>query len=238
MLPPTRHAEDRRNPMPPLPGSEPPPACRISRMGSGAVLLDAADGAFDDAVQRRVWAAARAVRGMEGVHEAVPGMNNLMVVFDALRVERAAVERALLAAWAEVRPEAVAGRTLEVPVVYGGEDLPELARRCGLDVAEVVRRHAAALYTVAAVGAMPGFPYLSGLDPALSWGRRASPRGRVPEGAVIIGGAQAGIMPCTAPSGWHVIGHTAVKLFAPEADDPVLLRPGDTVRFTAAGPPA
>ncbi len=223
--------------MPPRPGSEPPPACRLSRMGSGAVLLDAADGPFDDAVQRRIWAAGRAVLDADGVDEAVPGMNNLMVVFDALRVERAAVERALLAAWAEARPEAVAGRALEFPVVYGGaggEDLPELARRCGLDVAEVVRRHAAAPYTVAAVGAMPGFPYLSGLDPALSWGRRASPRGRVPEGAVIIGGAQAGIMPCTAPSGWHIIGHTAAKLFAPEADDPVLLRPGDTVRFTVA----
>lgn len=55
------------------------------------------------------------------------------------------------------------------------------------------------------------------------------------EGSVIIGGAQAGIMPVTAPSGWHIIGHTDTALFDPAAADPVLLRPGDTVRFLVAG---
>jgi KipI family sensor histidine kinase inhibitor len=82
---------------------------------------------------------------------------------------------------------------------------------------------------------MPGFPYLSGLDPRLAWARRGTPRLKVAEGAVIIGGAQAGIMPMTAPSGWHIIGHTDVKLFKAEAELPVLLRPGDKVQFTIAG---
>ena len=218
----------------------PPPARipRVSALGSGGWLVDAAGPVFDIAVQRRVWAAARAALAIEGVLEAVPGMNNLMVVFDPLRVHPAALARDLLAVWDEARPEASDGRRIDIPVVYGGadgEDLPGLAARTGLGVAEVVARHSAAVYTVAAIGAMPGFPYLAGLDPALAWGRRASPRGRVAEGAVIIGGAQAGIMPVTAPSGWHILGRTATRLFDPAAAEPVLLRPGDTVRFTVAG---
>ena len=207
-------------------------------MGSGACLLDAAGADFDTAVQARIWAVARQALAIRGVLETVPGMNNLMLVFDPLEVRGGTLEQALRAVWAEAEPQAIAGRTIEIPVVYGGpggEDLGELARRTGLAIDEVVRRHAGAAYSVAAVGAMPGFPYLSGLDPALAWGRRASPRAKVAAGAVIIGGAQAGIMPVTAPSGWHILGQTDARLFDPAAADPVLLRPGDIVRFIVAG---
>ena len=214
------------------------PPCRISPLGSGACLLDAAGQAFDDRLQQRIWAAARDAISTEGVLESVPGMNNLMLVFDPMRISAAAAAQALQAAWDRTVPAAIAGRDVDIPVVYGGtggEDLDEWADRTGLSAEEVVHRHAAARYTVAAVGAMPGFPYLSGLDPALAWARRPSPRAVVAEGAVIIGGAQAGIMPCRAPSGWHIIGQTSVKLFDIRAADPVLLKPGDTVRFVVAG---
>lgn len=214
-----------------------PPPCRLSAMGSGGCLLDAAGPVYDPAVQRRIWDTARTMLATAGVVETVPGMNNLMVVFDPVEVAPAALHEALLAVWRSARPRAVVGRTFDIPVVYGGtggEDLPELAERTGLAVDAVVLRHAAATYAVAAVGAMPGFPYLAGLDPALAWERRASPRATVARGAVMIGGTQAGIMPVTAPSGWHIIGHTDTALFDPTADDPVLLRPGDSIRFTVA----
>lgn len=216
----------------------PTPRARVSAMGSGGILLDAAGSRFDTSVQRRIWATARAALAVDGVLEAVPGMNNLMLAFDPLRIHPAALGSDLLALWDASGPEARDGRSFEFPVVYGGaggEDLAGLAERTGVGIEEVVRRHSAATYTVAAVGGMPGFPYLSGLDPSLAWDRRFSPRGRVVEGAVIIGGAQAGIMPCTAPSGWHILGRTATRLFDPGAAEPVLLRPGDSIRFTVAG---
>ena len=80
---------------------------------------------------------------------------------------------------------------------------------------------------------MPGFVYLSGLDPFLATPRRSSPRMSVPEGSVIIGGSQAGIMPITAPSGWHILGHTDLKLFDPKQDPPTAFKPGDRIRFVA-----
>lgn len=210
----------------------------ISLAGSAALLLDGAQGAFDDATQELVWAVANAALSLEGVRETVPGMNNLLVVFDPLAMDAHSIGDQLMSLWASTNAHAVTGTHHTIPVNYGGsrgEDLAGWAAHCGLSVDETVRRHAAAAYTVAAIGAMPGFPYLSGLDPRLAWARRSTPRLKVTEGAVIIGGAQAGVMPMTAPSGWHMIGHTDVKLFNAEAELPVLLRPGDTMRFTIAG---
>ncbi|MER8981477.1 MULTISPECIES: 5-oxoprolinase subunit PxpB [unclassified Mesorhizobium] len=209
----------------------------ISLAGSGALLLDGVQGAFSDATQELVWAVANAALRLEGVREAVPGMNNLLVVFDPLATDAHSVTGQLMSLWACTDAHAVTGTHHTIPVSYGGargEDLAGWAAHCGMSVDETVSRHAAATYTVAAIGAMPGFPYLSGLDPLLAWARRSTPRLKVTEGAVIIGGAQAGIMPMTAPSGWHIIGHTDVKLFKAEAELPVLLRPGDKIRFAIA----
>ncbi|MDQ0470006.1 5-oxoprolinase subunit PxpB [Labrys wisconsinensis] len=211
---------------------------RISLAGSSALLLDGAEGAFDDVTQERVWAVANAALALEGVHEAVPGMNNLLVLFDPLATDAHSVGAQLTSLWAGTDARAVGGTHRTIPVHYGGargEDLAGWAAHCGLSAEEAARRHAAATYTVAAIGAMPGFPYLSGLDPQLAWARRAVPRLKVAEGAVIIGGAQAGIMPITAPSGWHIIGHADIRLFDPQAASPVLLRPGDTIEFAVAG---
>lgn len=210
----------------------------VSHLGSGGLLLDAAHGTFSDETQRLIWALASQAAHIEGVHETVPGMNNLLVTFDALEVTADHLAETLRRAWAGVEPNDVQGKTVEVPVIYGGqggEDLDGWAAHCGLSPEEAVRRHAASRYSVAAIGAMPGFPYLSGLDPALARPRRSSPRALVPEGAVIIGGAQAGIMPQAAPSGWHILGRTEIKLFDAGADQPSLLRPGDLVRFSIAG---
>lgn len=202
--------------------------------GAGAILLDGAEGVFSDAVQARIWAVAEAMLAVEGVAETVPGMNNLMVVFDPLTLKPETAERKLLAAWHNIVPGAMPGREIEIPVIYGGatgEDLEPLAAHAGLSVEQVISRHSRAVYSVAAVGAMPGFVYLSGLDPSLAMPRRAVPRMKVELGSVIIGGTQAGIMPVTAPSGWHIIGRTDFSLFDASRNPPAACRPGDRIRF-------
>ncbi len=209
-------------------------APRLSMEGAGAILLDGADGVFSDAVQARIWAVAEAMLSVDGVAEAVPGMNNLMIVFDPLALKPGLAERRLLAAWHNIVPGDRPGREIEIPVVYGGatgEDLEPLAAHAGLSVEQVISRHSRVVYSVAAVGAMPGFVYLSGLDPSLAMARRSVPRMKVEVGSVIIGGAQAGIMPVTAPSGWHIIGRTDFSLFDPGRMPPAACRPGDRIRF-------
>lgn len=130
-------------------------------------------------------------------------------------------------------PLADAGRLVEVPVVYNGEDLAGVATRTGLPVDEVIARHSGRDYRVWLLGFAPGFPYLGVLDETLHLPRRATPRPRIAAGSVAIAGGQTGIYPSESAGGWHVIGRTSRPLFDPGAPEPFLLRPGDSVRFVA-----
>lgn len=206
----------------------------LSCEGAGAILLDAGLPDFDTRAQEKVWRLARELKFIHGVRETVPGMNNLMVVFDPLELDDFILRRSILDLWQAPDRAEDPGRIVDVPVRYGGEegsDLEAFAQAKSLSVDEVIARHTAPLYSVAAVGAMPGFVYLSGLDPSLAAPRLANARQGVPKGSVIIGGTQAGIMPITAPSGWHILGRTPLDLFDPARERPALFRPGDRIRF-------
>jgi 5-oxoprolinase (ATP-hydrolysing) subunit B len=207
---------------------------KISMEGASAILLDAAGPKFSDAIQGKIWALARDLKAFSGVREAVPGMNNLMIVFDPLALDPELLETDIRLRWETLAEEPVPGPITDIPVIYGGpggEDLAVLAAEKRMTPGELVALHTTAIYGVAAVGAMPGFVYLSGLDPVLATPRRANPRMSVPMGSVIIGGQQAGIMPVTAPSGWHILGHTGFPLFDPHREPPAAFRPGDRIRF-------
>ena len=169
-----------------------------------------------------------------GVVELVPGYRTVLIVADPAH---AAVLDDLAARLPKLElppAEAVAGETVEIPVSYDGEDLPEVASLTGLEPEEVVRRHTAPEYTVAFLGFSPGFPYLVGLDPALEVTRRDTPRTSIPAGSVGLAGNQTGIYPTASPGGWQLIGHTEVTLFDPTRDPPALLAPGTRLRFTVA----
>jgi KipI family sensor histidine kinase inhibitor len=181
----------------------------------------------------RLHAALRAL-DPPGVVELVPAYRTVLIVAEP---DRAGVLDELAAALPELElppAEAVAGETVEVPVRYDGEDLPEVARLTGLEAEEVVRRHTAPEYTVAFLGFSPGFPYLVGLDPALQVPRRDTPRTAIPAGSVGLAGDQTGIYPAASPGGWQLIGRTDVPLFDPARDPPALLAPGTRLRFTVA----
>ena len=207
----------------------------VSPMGLGAVLFEA-PGAFDLESQRRIWALAKAVGQWPGVIEAAPGMTNLLVSFRDPPRDFAKLEDDLIAAWQAAGPEATETRLFEIPVTYGGEDGPDLdhmARETGLSREEVVAIHAGRDYAVFALGSHPGYGYLGIVDPRLFIPRRQVPRLSVPAGSVSIGGWQTGASASAGPSGWHTIGRTDTVFFDPAASDPVLLTPGDRIRFIA-----
>lgn len=213
------------------------PALRASPLGCGALLFEP-DAPFGDAVQRRVWQVAAQARAWGGVRETVPGMNNLMVVFDPSAADPEEITRQVRAAWQCEPAGAEAGKLVEIPVLYGGAggpDLAEVSRHAGLDIDAVVQLHAQATYTVYFLGAHPGFAYLGGLPEPLHTPRRAEPRLQVRHGTVAIGGMQAGVVAQTSPSGWQLIGTTDLSFFDPAAQPPALLAPGDRVRFQPIG---
>jgi KipI family sensor histidine kinase inhibitor len=211
---------------------------RISPAGAGALLFDPGTGVFDALTQTRLLAVAKRVEATlcaNASTEVVLGVNNLMLIFNPLVLHPDEACAGLLRLWETTEPTSVSERTIEIPVVYGGdagEDLAALSAGAGVSVDEYVRRHSEATYRVACIGSMPGFAYMTGLPPELGAPRRKVPRMKVDQGSVIVGGAQAGVMPCTAPSGWHLLGRTETHLFDSTWARPCLFEPGDQVRFT------
>ena len=207
----------------------------VSQMGLSAMLFEA-PGAFDLESQRRIWALAKAVGGWPDVIEAAPGMTNLLVSFRKPPRDPDRLAKALIDAWQSARPDETEARLFEIPVTYGGEDGPDLdhmAQETGLSREDVVAIHAGRDYTVFALGSHPGYGYLGIVDPRLFIPRRQVPRISVPAGSVSIGGWQTGASASAGPSGWHTIGRTDTVFFDPARDQPVMLRPGDTIRFVA-----
>jgi KipI family sensor histidine kinase inhibitor len=210
-------------------------APRLHALGDAALLCELPPPATLQA-QQRIWALAAQAAGWPGVGELLPGMNNLTLCFDPERIEREALEEKVRAAWPQLQAATMAGRQVEIPVAYGGEDGPDLhdvARHTGLSPQEVVQRHSQAEYLVYFLGFLPGFAFLGGLPPELATPRRTEPRLAVPARSVGIGGEQTGIYPLVSPGGWQLIGRTPLELFDPKAESPTLLRPGDRVRFVA-----
>ncbi|GAA4536845.1 allophanate hydrolase subunit 1 [Amycolatopsis samaneae] len=169
----------------------------------------------------------------EGVVELVPAARTLLVRFDPERTSHERLADDLLR-HSTVDVSARAGREVVIEVRYDGEDLAEVAECTGLSVAEVVTRHEQGGYVAAFCGFAPGFAYLTGLDPALHVPRRATPRTRVPAGAVAIAGEYTAVYPNSSPGGWRLLGHTGHPVWDVERARPNLLTPGTRVRFTRA----
>ncbi|WP_020522792.1 5-oxoprolinase subunit B family protein [Catelliglobosispora koreensis] len=115
-------------------------------------------------------------------------------------------------------------RAVTVPVRWNGPDLFD-------GIVEAMRD---TVFTVAFCGFAPGFAYLTGLPEAFHRPRLATPRRSVPAGSVAIAGPYAGVYPRESPGGWLLLGVTELVLFDLSKEDPALLTPGTTVRFTDA----
>ncbi|MCL5497284.1 sensor histidine kinase inhibitor, KipI family [Phytobacter palmae] len=206
---------------------------RCYLLGETAVVLEL-EPPVTLATQKRIWRLTQRLAEVSDVVEAIPGMNNITVVLrEPQTLALDAIER-LQRWWEESEALEPESRQIDIPVIYGGDagpDLPDVARHTGLTQKQVVDLHASIDYVVWFLGFQPGFPYLGGMPENLATPRRAEPRVRVPAGSVAIGGAQTGIYPLETPGGWNLIGRTELPLFSPSLAEPVLLRPGDTLRF-------
>jgi len=206
---------------------------RCYLLGETAVVLEL-EQPVQLATQKRILRLTQRLATFPEVVEAIPGMNNVTVVLrDPTTLALDAIEH-LQRWWEESEALEPESRAIEIPVVYGGEAGPDLARvadHCGMSEKQVVELHASIEYRVWFIGFQPGFPYLGGMPEALTTPRRAEPRVSVPAGSVGIGGAQTGIYPLESPGGWNLIGRTDLMLFNSRLAEPSLLRPGDTLRF-------
>lgn len=187
----------------------------------------------------RIHATARSLESaaIPHVEDVVPAYLALTVYYDALHTTYHDMAKSILDACDQPTRGArdtARPRSHIIPVHYDGMDLDAVATATGLSAAEVIARHSGRAYTVDLLGFVPGWAYLSEVDPALQLPRRSEPRPRVMAGSVAIAAAQTGVYPLDTPGGWHIIGHTETVMFDPAREPPALLRAGDAVRFERA----
>jgi KipI family sensor histidine kinase inhibitor len=171
----------------------------------------------------------------EGIVEVIPTYRSLLIIYDPLIINLTSLENEL-----ESIEDRLDGldiplpRTVEIPVLYGGEygpDIEFVAQAHNLTVDDVVRIHSGASYQIYMIGFTPGFPFLGGLPEVLHTPRIETPRALVPAGSVGIANNQTGMYPIDSPGGWRLIGRTPLKLFDPSKEDPFLYSAGDIIRF-------
>lgn len=191
---------------------------------------------IDPHVNQRVLTLAHMLRqkSMSGVTDIVPTYCALTVIYDPIVVRAAELTAEIEEMLAQPASTETQARSWRIPVVYGapaGVDLAPLAHQKAMSVDALIDLHSSAVYRVFMIGFAPGFAYLGGLPEPLHTPRRSTVRQHVPAGAIGIGGQQASVNSVPGPSGWHYIGQTPWTMFDPQRQPPVLLSPGDTVRF-------
>lgn len=210
---------------------------RILPSGDAAITVEFSR-TIDAEANQRVLALDKLVArsALTGVTETVPTYRSLLVHYDPLLTGFDALGEKLTELALRPLPEVVPARRWRIPVAYGGEhgiDLEDVAKALKITPDDVVARHIAGDYRVAMIGFTPGWSYLSGLPASMELSRRQSPRIFTPAGTVSIGGIQTGVQCLAGPSGWHLLGRTAVRTYQLGRDPIFLLEPGDAITFTS-----
>lgn len=200
---------------------------RLRRAGASALLIECRDGDEVEAWRREV--SYRRDAGDLRVIDIVPGARTLLLDGVEPSVE------ALVSAWSPPlgpTPEHRAAPAVEIPTVFDGDDLGDVAELWGMSPSDVTARLAETEFTVAFCGFAPGFAYMRGHG--LTVPRLDAPRPRVPAGSVALAGEYCGIYPTASPGGWRLVGHTSETLFDVRREPPARLAPGTRVRLVAA----
>lgn len=181
------------------------------------------------------------VEPLPGQTDAVAAARTLLLQFAARRHAAEARRRLRRIRIPAFRAEE--SRTVEIDVVYDGEDLQTLADHLGLSTEAVADWHSGQDWTAAFGGFAPGFAYCvrrpgrargrrgRRTEEELSIPRREEPRTAVPAGAVALAAEFSAVYPRRSPGGWQLIGRTDAALWDSEREEPALIRPGDTVRY-------
>ena len=203
---------------------------RVLDVGPLARLVEVAPGTA------AAWATALRADDIAGVVDIVPAARTVLVRVRR-PLERGTVTSRLshLDAIGSCDGSIVTRRdrvVVEIPVVYDGDDLDDVARgdrprtRRGHRQAHRCRRSGST-----SAGSRPGSRTSPASTRRCGCPRRSTPRTRVPAGSVAIASEYSAVYPGVSPGGWHLLGTTTARVWDADRVPPALLEPGTEVRF-------
>jgi len=207
------------------------------------IFLDAGEAALvvefgrtiEPDIHSRVLAldAALGKRALPGLVELVPTIRSLMIHYDPLVIDRAALVaavRGIDTGAAETKPQ----RRWTIPCCYDpqfGEDIATIAAQLGMTPERVIALHSGATFQAYMYGFLPGFCYLGGLPKELTVARRLTIRAPHPTGTIMIGAGMGLITTFAMPTGWWLVGRTPERMFSLARRETFLAAVGDEIKF-------
>lgn len=210
---------------------------RIHVAGENALIVYFADS-VSDATSSQIQHVSKVLSQYMGdvLIDLVPSYASILVLFDPLKTDHLHVRKLIRMAAEQKQNEGVSQQEsiVRLPVYYGREtspDLENLAQFAGLSPEQVIDIHQQTIYRVYAIGFAPGFAYLGETDERIAMARLATPRKKVPKGAVAIADRQTAVYPAQSPGGWNLIGCCPTPMFNPEIVPSMPVKAGDAVQF-------
>ncbi|WP_232846245.1 5-oxoprolinase subunit PxpB [Amphritea pacifica] len=209
---------------------------RVEIAGENALIIyfgDKTDPRVSSQVQQAVTILETELNGK--LIDMVPSYASLLVIYDQLATDHLEVRRCIREVLSKLDDnEGSEGNLVILPAYYStesGPDLEALAQRADLSIEEVIKIHSEMEYRVYAIGFAPGFAYLGEVDARIAAPRLATPRTKVPRGAIAIADRQTAVYPAVSPGGWNLIGLCPTRMFDPKAEPTMPVQVGDRVRF-------
>ena len=178
-----------------------------------------------------------------GATEVAGSLTTVMVSFEGGSSARDTISKALQERlsrrdWTDVAsPDPT--RRWTIPVAFGdtfGPDLTKATRAAGLSEQDAITDLCSQDMDVLTLGFAPGQAYLGFLKEHWNIPRMEAINPSVPAGALILAIRQLIVFTNENPTGWHHIGQSGFLPFSLERAEPILLRAGDTLRFTTVPP--
>ena len=200
---------------------------------------------FGDQVSASI--SAQIQRAVSNIHaqmsdiivDLVPSYASLLVIFNLDKCDPFLAKSRLKIALTDLQAvDSLGGNLITLPAYYSlesGPDLGLIAENANITVEDVIEIHQQQEYRVYAIGFAPGFAYLGEVDERIAAPRLATPRQKVPRGAVAIADRQTAVYPAPSPGGWNLIGLCPTRMFDPEQQPSMPVQVGDRIQFTAIG---
>ncbi len=209
---------------------------KVEIAGQDALIVYFAD-ATSASVSAQIQLAVNNIRTQMAdiIIDLVPSYASLLVIFNINQCDLFEAKSRLREAITNLDSElSQVGELIVLPVYYDlecGPDLEVIAERGEISVDQVIEIHQQQEYRVYAIGFAPGFAYLGEVDERIAAPRLATPRQKVPRGAVAVADRQTAVYPAQSPGGWNLIGLCPTRMFDPQKQPSMPVQVGDRIQF-------
>ena len=207
----------------------------ISNLGDAALYCD-----FGNAVNKEInsnvikYFKSLQKNKIPGITNITPSYNKLIISFDLDVINFEQLEEKITQMKIEDFGE-VDKRIVKIPVCIDEEfslDLKRLSEKLKINENEIIKSFLSKEYFCYMTGFIAGMPFMGDVNESLRLNRLETPRVKVPKGSIGITEQFCNIYTYDSPGGWNIIGNTPVEIFDKfKVDDPVKIRPGDSVIF-------